>query len=282
MLDIKPILTMKRIAFFIVVTFFTFWISCGGSSKKSVETIVSVKTDFGEIKLKLYDDTPQHKANFTKLISEGFYTDLLFHRVMQNFMIQGGDPNSKNAEPNAMLGSGSPGYTVPSEINPKYFHKKGALAAARLGGPKNPEKNSSGSQFYIVQGKVFRPGELDTMEIGMNKQRKESMLREKLNASNDKLNEFKQNNDKTGFDIFVAEVRAEVDSLYNAGLQYSFTNEQREIYTTIGGYPSLDGEYTVFGEVVEGLDVLDKIAAVETNKANRPLEDVRMKIELSK
>lgn len=181
-----------------------------------------------------------------------------------------------------MLGSGGPGYTVPAEINPKYFHKKGALAAARLGGPKNPEKNSSGSQFYIVQGKVFRPGELDTMEIGINKQRKELMLREHLNTSNDKLNDFKENNDKTGFDIFVAEVRANVDSLYNAGPQYSFTNEQREVYTTIGGYPSLDGEYTVFGEVIEGLDVLDKIAAVKTNKANRPLEDVRMKIELLK
>jgi cyclophilin family peptidyl-prolyl cis-trans isomerase len=197
-------------------------------------------------------------------------------------MIQGGDPNSKNAEPNAMLGSGSPGYTVPAEILPNHFHKKGALAAARLGGPKNPEKESSGSQFYIVQGKVFSPGEIDTMTQAINSHRKELMMREQFNLEKSKFDSIQGKNDQVGFNILLAELRAKVDSTYSAGPQFSITDEQRKVYSTIGGYPSLDGEYTVFGEVVEGLDVLDKIAAVQVNKANRPLEDVRMKVELVK
>jgi cyclophilin family peptidyl-prolyl cis-trans isomerase len=265
-----------------VIALFTFWVSCGGKAKKSSETMVSIKTDFGEIKVKLYDDTPKHKENFIKLINQRFYNDLLFHRVMINFMIQGGDPNSKNAEPNAMLGSGGPGYTIPAEILPNHFHKKGALAAARLGGPKNPGKESSGSQFYIVQGKVLRLGEIDTMAIAINSQRKELLMREQFNLEKSKFDSMREKNDQVGFNILLAELRAKVDSTYKEGPQFSFTDEQRKVYSTIGGYPSLDGEYTVFGEVVEGLDVLDKIAAVKTNKANRPLEDIRMKVEIVK
>jgi cyclophilin family peptidyl-prolyl cis-trans isomerase len=256
-------------------------ISCGGSSKNPGETIVSIKTDFGEIKVKLYDDTPKHKENFVKLVNEEFYNDLLFHRVINKFMIQGGDPNSRNAEPSVQLGGGSPGYTIPAEINPKYFHKKGALAAARMG-TNNPEKNSSGSQFYIVHGLVFRPGQLDTMEININMQRKDAMLREHFQAANDKFAGFKEKNDKEGFDKLVAEIRMEVDSIYDTGPKFSMSKEQREAYTTIGGYPSLDGEYTIFGEVIEGLDVVDKIAAVKTIGANRPEENVKMKVELVK
>ena len=257
-------------------------ISCGVNAKKTDETIVSIKTEFGEIKVKLYNDTPKHKENFIKLVNEGFYNDLLFHRVISNFMIQGGDPNSKNAEPNAMLGSGGPGYTIPAEILPNHFHKKGALAAARLGGPKNPGKESSGSQFYIVQGKVFRPGELDSMNVIINNQRKEMMMRDQFNNEKSKFDSIRGKNDPDGFNILLAELRTKVDSMYAVGPQFSFTDEQHKTYSTIGGYPSLDGEYTVFGEVIEGLDVLDKIAAVKTNNANRPLEDVRMKIEIVK
>jgi cyclophilin family peptidyl-prolyl cis-trans isomerase len=273
---------MKRIAFFMVMSLFTLVISCGGNIKKPEETIVSIKTDFGEIKVKLYNDTPKHRDNFIKMTSEGFYNDLLFHRVINKFMIQGGDPNSRNAEPTALLGSGSPGYTIPAEINPKYFHKKGALAAARLGGPKNPMKESSGSQFYIVQGKVFNAGELDTLEIYMNKQRKDLMLKENFQAVNSQLTDFQQKNDKEGFDKMIAEINMKVDSLFDATPKYIISPEKRQTYTTIGGYPSLDGEYTVFGEVIEGFDVIDKIAAVKTNSANRPLENVKMKIELVK
>ena len=272
---------MRRIAFFMVAALFALVISCGGSSKNPGETIVSIKTDFGEIKVKLYNDTPKHKENFIKLVNEGFYNDLLFHRVIKNFMIQGGDPNSRNAEPSVQLGGGSPGYTIPAEINPKHFHKKGALAAARLGA-KNPEKNSSGSQFYIVQGEVFRPGQLDTLELSINLQRKDLIMREHFQASVYKFAEFKEKNDKEGYDKLVTQIRVEADSIYDARPKFILSKEQRDVYTTIGGYPSLDGEYTVFGEVVEGLDVIDKIAAVKTNGANRPEENVKMKVELVK
>ena len=273
---------MKRIVFLMVTALLVVIISCGGNSKKANETIVKVTTDFGEIKIKLYDDTPKHRDNFVKLVNEGFYNDLLFHRVMINFMIQGGDPNSRNSKPGEMLGSGGPGYTIPAEINSKYFHKKGAVAAARRGGPANPEKNSSGSQFYIVQGKVFRPGELDTMEMSINNQRKELLMREQFTIEKSKFDSIRGKNDPAGFNILLAELRAKVDSMYKARPQFTLSDEQRKIYSTIGGYPSLDGEYTVFGEVVEGLDVIDKIAAVNVNPANRPLEDVRMKIEIVK
>lgn len=273
---------MKRFIFFMATALLFSFISCGGSGKKPDETILTIKTDFGEIKVKLYDDTPLHKANFIKLINEGFYDDLLFHRVIKDFMIQGGDPNSKTALPGTQLGSGGPGYTIPAEINPKYFHKRGALAAARLGGTRNPKKESSGSQFYIVQGGLFRAGELDTMELGINKQRKDAMFRENLEAVNNTFMELREKNDKEGFNLLVAEIREKVDSIFDAGATFSFSPEQRVTYSTIGGYPSLDGEYTVFGEVIEGMETVDKIAAVKTDKINRPQSDIRMKIELAK
>jgi cyclophilin family peptidyl-prolyl cis-trans isomerase len=273
---------MKRFLFFIVSALLVSGISCGTNGKSKDEKMVLIKTEFGEIKVKLFDDTPKHRDNMIKLVSEGFYDDLLFHRVINHFMIQGGDPNSRNAQPDIQLGSGSPGYTIPAEINSKYFHKKGALAAARLGGPRNPQKESSGSQFYIVQGVVYRPGQLDTMEINVNKQRKDLMMREHFQAVNNQLTDFQQKNNKEGFDKLVAEINMKVDSIYDASPKFELSQEQRQVYTTIGGYPSLDGEYTVFGEVVEGFDVIDKIAAVQTNTANRPLQDVKMKIELVK
>ncbi|MFV0589910.1 MAG: peptidylprolyl isomerase [Draconibacterium sp.] len=273
---------MKKFAILVFTMLAVFGISCSNASKKSNDTLVLIQTDFGNIKLKLYDETPEHKNNFLKLINEGYYNGLLFHRVMQNFMIQGGDPNSKNAAPGTRLGAGNPGYTIPAEINPKYFHKKGSLAAARLGGPANPEKRSSGSQFYLVHGEIFTPGKLDTMEMVMNQRAKSQFSREQLQASGERLNEFRKNNDEAGFNVCVAEIRAEADTLWATHKKITFSPEQREAYTTIGGYPSLDGEYTVFGEVVEGLDVLDKIAAVETDQNNRPTTDIKMEIEVLK
>lgn len=250
------------------------------AQKAEKETQVLITTDFGDMKLKLYNDTPEHKKNFLKLINEGFYDGLLFHRVMQNFMIQGGDPDSKNAEAGKRLGGGNPGYTVPAEFNPAHFHKKGALAAARRGGPSNPEKRSSGSQFYIVQGEVMTNGALDTMEMMMNSRAKNEFYKQCFAEANDELNAYRQNNDRDGFNARVAEIRAETDSLWEQQSLVKFTPEQREIYTTIGGYPSLDGEYTVFGELVEGFDVLDKIAAVQTDQYDRPVGDIKMKIEV--
>ena len=192
----------------------------------SQSTKVLIETTKGNITVVLYDDTPLHRDNFVKLAESGFYEGLLFHRVIKNFMIQGGDPMSKDAAPNARLGNGDPGYTIPAEIvYPKHFHKKGALAAARTGDNVNPERRSSGSQFYIVQGQPYTDMKLDQ---------------------------------------------------YEKALGRTFTTKERDAYATIGGTPHLDNQYTVFGEVVEGLGVVDKIAAVETGVADRPVEDVKI------
>jgi cyclophilin family peptidyl-prolyl cis-trans isomerase len=192
--------------------------------------MVQISTDYGVIKIKLYDETPSHRDNFLKLAEEGYYNGSLFHRVIKEFMIQGGDPNSKGAVAGAQLGSGGPGYTIPAEILPQLFHKKGVLSAARTGDQMNPQRRSSGSQFYIVQGKKYTDEELRQME-------------------------------SKGF---------------------VFTDAQKEVYKTIGGVPFLDAQYTVFGEVVEGLDVLDKIAAVQTAPGDRPVQDVKMEVSLLK
>lgn len=181
-----------------------------------------IHTDLGDMKGILYNETPQHRDNFVKLVKKGFYDGLLFHRVIGGFMIQGGDPDSKNAQPGARLGMGNPGYTVPAEINPKLIHKKGALAAARVGGPSNPQKASSGSQFYIVQGRKFPAGSLGN----------------------------------------------------------KYTPEQLKIYETIGGTPQLDGDYTVYGEITEGLDVVDKIAGVAKDPNDRPTKDIKMTVKI--
>ncbi len=189
-------------------------------------TKVLIETTKGNMTVMLYDDTPLHRDNFVKLAESGFYEGLLFHRVIKDFMIQGGDPMSKNAAPNARLGNGGPGYTIPAEIvYPTHFHKKGALAAARTGDNVNPKRESSGSQFYIVQGQAYTDMKLDQFEKALGK---------------------------------------------------TFTKKERDAYATIGGTPHLDNQYTVFGEVVEGLGVVDKIAAVQTAPGDRPVEDVKI------
>jgi len=273
---------MRKLIVLVLIFFAGVGISCTHAEKGNGDTMVLIKTEMGDIKLKLYNDTPEHKKNFIKLAEEGYYNDLLFHRVIKDFMIQGGDPSSKNAQPGVRLGGGSPGYTIPAEILPNHFHKKGALAAARKGGPSNPEKRSSGSQFYLVKGFVHTEGKLDTMEMAMNSQARNSLMKEKITEAKEELDKFRANNDKAGFDIRVAELREEVDSVWVTMDKVKFTPQQREVYTTIGGYPSLDNEYTVFGEVVEGLDVLDKIAAMETDQNDRPLTDIKMEVELIK
>jgi len=191
---------------------------------------VLIETTYGNIKIKLYDETPFHKENFLKLVSEKLYDDQIFHRVINNFMIQAGDPNSKNAKPGQPLGYGDLGYTIPAEFNKNLFHKKGALAAARQPDNVNPDKESSASQFYIVHGKVYSNEELNLME--------------------------------------------------QRGVHIKFTDEQRKIYTSIGGTPHLDYSYTVFGEVTEGIDIVDKIASVKTDKRDRPLNDIKIKIKI--
>ena len=215
---------MKKIQFL----FFSFCLSifltaCMGDGN----TYALIETDYGNMKVLLYDDTPKHKENFIKLAKEGFFDDLLFHRVINGFMIQGGDPDSRGASAGQMLGGGGPGYLIDAEIGSPHF--KGSLAAARTGGPSNPEKKSSGSQFYVVQGIPQTDAQLDNMERYKN---------------------------------------------------IKYTDAQRALYKELGGRPDLDQDYTVFGEVVEGLEIIDEIAKVPTGASDRPQQDVKMKISI--
>lgn len=190
---------------------------------------VSIETKHGTMEVQLYDETPLHRDNFVKLVESGYYDGLLFHRVIKEFMIQGGDPDSKNASAGQALGTGGPGYTIPAEINKKFYHKKGVLSAARQGDQVNPQKRSSGSQFYIVQGRPFSANEINAMKS-------------------------------------------------QRGM--TFTPQQEKDYMNVGGSPWLDNEYTVFGEVTKGLDVIDKIAAEKVDQRDRPAKDVHMKMKM--
>ncbi len=219
----NTILFIKR--FLILISCILVLIATSISAQTAMNTVL-IETSLGNIKIILYEETPFHSENFIKLIKEGIFNEILFHRVIKDFMIQTGDPDSRNAQKGQLLGSGDMGYTVPAEFHPELYHKKGAVAAARQGDNVNPEKASSGSQFYIVQGTVFSDAQLDQME--------------------------------------------------SQGMHIKFTEEQRGIYKTIGGTPHLDYSYTVFGSVIEGLDVVDKIAAVKTDQYNRPLEDIKL------
>lgn len=240
------------------------------------ETQVMMRTSLGTIKLKLYNETPQHRDNFIKLAKEGQYNGLLFHRVIKDFMIQGGDVTSKDAPMNKQLGAGDLGYTVPAEfVYPKYFHKKGALAAARTSDEVNPERASSASQFYIVTGKVYSDAELSQME-----KQKEGRLKQSIFARLQKENAIKikaayQSGDKAELavirDTLIGKTELEAKKRKE---ETKLTAEQREAYKTIGGVPFLDNEYTVYGEVVEGLDVIETIQGTKTNNQDRPLENV--------
>ncbi len=269
---------MKSHLFILLFSFLV--ISCVVGQQKGGGSNAVIHTSFGDVYIRIYDNTPEHKSNFEKLVKEGFYEGLLFHRVIQNFMVQGGDPDSKGAKPGDRLGSGSLDYTLPAEIVSENFHKRGAIAAARRGGPSNPEKRSSATQFYIVQGRVYTSGALDTMEMQKNQQILREIMNEQLVPLQSELEKFRANNDQDGFNLKIARLRERSDSIMIArDLEFKFSLEQREAYTTIGGYPPLDGDYTVFGEVVEGMEVIDKIAAAQTDSNDRPVQDISMTIE---
>lgn len=248
---------------------------------------VIIHTDYGDMVVVLYDETPKHKENFLKLVEEGFYDSLLFHRVIQNFMIQGGDPQSKNAAPGVALGSGGPGYTIEAEILPQYFHKKGALCAARQGDNVNPEKRSSGSQFYIVQGSVTPKEQVAMLEQQKKQGKMQSVFMDFIYRDENaeylsRLMAAQQANDQEAYMAVITEIEPALNKIIEKDESLKLTPEQIEAYTTIGGTPHLDGEYTVFGEVIEGLDVIEKIAAVKTLKGDRPQEDVKMWMEIVK
>ena len=269
--------------FIIALSFFTF----SNVFSQNNEREILIETNFGNIKLKLYNETPKHRDNFLRLVSENYFDSLLFHRVINNFMIQGGDPDSKNAPKGKLLGDGGPDYTIAAEFNKNLFHKKGVLAAAREGDKVNPEKRSSASQFYIVQGQVFTNEQLDKMENAINQRRKQEFIINYLNKKENKelknkLDSLQKNKKTNEIESIILKIEKDTQEEFNKNYKLTYTTEQRKIYKSIGGTPHLDGSYTVFGEVVEGLDVVDKIATVKTDKNNRPLKDVVMKIKIIK
>ncbi len=244
----------------------------------SEQTKVIITTNYGVIKIKLFNETPLHRDNFVKLVKMHFYDSLLFHRVIQKFMIQGGDPDSKHALPGEQLGNGGLNRTIPAEINKKLFHKRGALAAARESDLDNPTEASSSTQFYIVQGRLFTDSLLQTQATRITKR---TLFNYFINLKENEhyLNDYKryvkaENTDSTKYinDIFDAKVEKELPHV----AQYKFTPEQIKAYTTIGGAPSLDNTYTVFGDVYEGMEVVDMIAAQKTDRFARPLDDIRI------
>lgn len=245
------------------------------------ETIVLIETTAGNIRIALYNETPKHRDNFIKLVESGFYNNLIFHRVIKNFMIQTGDPNSKNAPSGQALGMGGPGYTVPAEFNPAFIHKKGALAAARQGDNVNPNRESSGSQFYIVVGSLANAGQLQQVEATITNGTKQQIFYQYYmspgnKALRDKVEAMKAANDRAGLAEVSRQMEAHVDSVMKTKKPFAYTEEQKKIYSTLGGTPHLDQSYTVFGEVIEGLDVVEKIGNAATGPQDRPIEDVKI------
>ena len=248
----------------------------------SEEIKVMISTDFGVIKIKLYNETPLHRDNFVKLVKEHYFDSLMFHRVIQNFMIQGGDPDSKNAAPSVELGNGGPGYTVPAEFNSKLFHKKGVIAAARDGDLENPTQASSGSQFYLVQGRVYNDSML---KIQAKRITRMKLFNTVVNRVENKIliknfKTFVESKQNDSIKYITDLINKQVDKELPAATMYTFTADQIKAYTTVGGTPHLDDSYTVFGEVVEGLEVIDAIAKQKVDKNNRPFTDIRMKVSI--
>ncbi len=267
----------RRVLFFsLLLAMSMALVKCHTPEKK-----ILIKTSYGNMKVRLYDETPQHRDNFLKLVQESFYDSLLFHRVIEGFMIQGGDPDSRQAPAQKRLGNGGPGYTVPAEIvYPKYFHKKGVLAAARQGDQVNPEKRSSGSQFYIVQGKTFSEEGLDSLETSLGERKLQGKMFELITPFQDSLMRMQTRGDQEGFQALIAIIKEQAENSLKDEDPISIPKEVREVYTSLGGVPFLDQGYTVFGEVEEGLEVIDKIAAVETDPYDRPLKNVTLSMEI--
>lgn len=237
---------------------------------------VKIETTLGDIIVRLYDETPLHRDNFLKLAKEGYYDGTIFHRVIANFMIQGGDPDSRNPKPNASYGTGGPDYTIEAEIKPELFHKRGALAAARQGDQVNPERRSSGSQFYIVWGDTYKEGQLSQLSKQMKMMVQQNAFDKLARENRAKIMDMRRNRDQAGL-LALQELLSNQAVEMTKG-QGGLSEAQKTAYSTIGGTPHLDGQYTVFGEVIEGLDIVGKIQSVKTRPGDRPIEDIKMKM----
>lgn len=273
-------MTNKRYLFILLIILFLS-MSCESKKATSKEAndnvCVDIETTMGHIKVKLYNETPAHRDNFIKLVKEGYYNGTLFHRVINKFMIQGGDGDSRNAKPGQRLGMGDPGYTIPAEfVYPRYFHKKGALAAARQGDNVNPKKASSGSQFYIVTGDVIPAGQIGQVERQLQMQQEQAIFNQLVEAHRDEILAMRRARDTQGLQALQDRLIAEMHERIAREGVAKLSEEQKQAYTTVGGAPHLDGAYTVFGEVIEGMDVVEKIEKVATDSADRPKEDVKI------
>ncbi len=241
-----------------------------------------ISTKFGDMTIKLFDETPLHRDNFKKLVADSFYDGTLFHRVIDGFMIQGGDPTSKNAKPGQQLGMGNIKYTIPAEFNPNLIHKKGALAAARQSDAVNPQKESSGCQFYIVDGTKVTEKALQSLSMRKDAMKKRALGSKVLNDPDNyqlKNNFFRvrQLGLKDSINYYGTIIQTKIDSLYS-GNEFKYSPDQIALYDSIGGTPSLDMDYTVFGEVIEGLNIIDSISTLQKDNMNRPYDDVKMTI----
>ncbi|MBD5421460.1 MAG: peptidylprolyl isomerase [Bacteroides sp.] len=276
-----------RKLFFAVIPVILSWIGAAAATSSNCsmthsaqtsekQTTVKMTTNLGDITMVLYNDTPLHRDNFIKLVNEGYYDGQLFHRVIPQFMAQAGDPLSRIAEPGQLLGEGDPGYTIPAEIcYPAHFHKRGAIAAARTADEINPERRSSGSQFYIVTGKVYNEQQLRARERQINREIEQQIADSLAQQSREALMQLRRARDFKGINALQDEIIAKAEAEAKAH-QFAFPAEVREAYTTIGGVPHLDGEYTVFGEVTEGMEIVEQFSQAERDRYDRPVEDVRI------
>ena len=238
---------------------------------------VKIETTLGDIIVRLYDETPIHRDNFVKLVKEGYYDGTLFHRVIRDFMIQGGDPDSKGAPAGKMLGVGGPDYTLEAEIKDNLYHKRGALAAARQGDEVNPERRSSGSQFYIVWGQVYKENQLNQLGKQIRMQKVQDAFNALAKARREEIMQMRRERNRAGLQELQDQLIAEAEN--KVGKQ-GLTDEQMQLYSTVGGTPHLDGQYTVFGEVEEGLNVVEQIQNTATGRADRPTNDIDMRMTI--
>lgn len=268
---------------FIILVFLTFFVNFVVAQNQDEKlksmgnndgVLVELKTTMGDIEVLLYNDTPLHRDNFLKLVNEGYYDGLLFHRVIDSFMIQTGDPDSKDAAPGKMLGSGGPSYTIEAEINyPKHYNKYGALAAARTGDQVNPERRSSGSQFYIVTGRTLTEQQFEQMQMQKHQEALQQTFQKLVNKNIDTIRTLQQAGDETALENLRQELIKQTEESVDTQV---IPENIKQDYLTKGGAPHLDGAYTVFGEVVKGMDVVEKIQKVETDSHDRPKEDVKI------